>query len=738
MNFLNPAFLIGLPLVAVPVAIHLLNRRQQKRIPWGAMRFLKAAATRRRRLWQLTDLLLLLIRTAAFLLFIFALSRPLLPASWLGNSNPREIILVLDQSMSMSRRQGDASLFDLQIQKAHTLLHDLHPRDSVRILLAGEAPEWLTPEAVAVNPDAIRQLDAQLDTLKQTEGAADLITCVREAANQEAPKDKSARLIVVISDAQRFGWRMEEAPLWKTIKARLQDAAIPSSVQLHFVSAPPVTGGNLCVNRIEVPHSVTAINQPITLTAHVQNRGVEPSTPTLLTWQAGEQSLGLANIPELAPGASTSVSVSHQFSAAGVYDVSCRLESRDALMADNEAHLLVETVERLPVLLVEEPNATQALDTDSAFVLAGLGARKTGGAKPGWRSVFEPTVIAPGALADTELSQFKCIFLLDVRALTPTSIKKLEAYVRSGGGVWIALGAQTEEKFFNEHLHRGGLGLAPLKLTSPVGDPNDRENFFTIRPTSDTHPATILLSDLQRLDTDKVRVFRRHQFDRSSGQDVSALLQVQNGDPIVVERKLGQGRVVVQGFPLGVSWSTLPLCQVYVATLHEWLWYLADSSLPKHNLAVGEAIVEPVQSKGAMAELRRPDNLLIPLQTTTSSSGTYLHFTGTRLPGEYKLKIQPEKGDATEAKFRVKRNPEESDLAPLSEKDLEQFRTTKPFQIGGRLDAPAADETASAPQHPLEGWLLTTLACALVGELILAGWLTHRRHLRLTPVPMDA
>jgi hypothetical protein len=140
VNFLSPAFLIGLPLIAVPVVIHLLSRRQQKKISWGAMRFLMQAATRKRRLFRLTDLLLLLLRTAAFAFFIFALARPLLPATWLGGSVPREVILVLDQSMSMSRRIGSESLFELQLQKANSLLDDLKPTDSVRVLLAGESP----------------------------------------------------------------------------------------------------------------------------------------------------------------------------------------------------------------------------------------------------------------------------------------------------------------------------------------------------------------------------------------------------------------------------------------------------------------------------------------------------------------------------------------------------------------------------------------------------------------------
>jgi hypothetical protein len=37
----------------------------------------------------------------------------------------------------------------------------------------------------------------------------------------------------------------------------------------------------------------------------------------MLTWQAGDQSLGIATIPQLAPGATTSVSVAHQFSSRG-------------------------------------------------------------------------------------------------------------------------------------------------------------------------------------------------------------------------------------------------------------------------------------------------------------------------------------------------------------------------------------------------------------------------------------
>src|SRR5687768_1800381 len=162
MNFLSPAFLIALPLAAIPLIIHLLSKRQQKRISWGAMRFLMQAVTRKRRLWHLMDILLLLLRTAAFLFFIFALARPLMRSTWFGGSAPREVILVLDQSMSMTRKSDGATLFELQLQKANELLDELRASDSARVLLAGESPEWLVQESAALSRAQPRLREVQV------------------------------------------------------------------------------------------------------------------------------------------------------------------------------------------------------------------------------------------------------------------------------------------------------------------------------------------------------------------------------------------------------------------------------------------------------------------------------------------------------------------------------------------------------------------------------------------------
>jgi hypothetical protein len=730
MNFLSPIFLIGLPLVAVPVIIHLLSKRQQKKISWGAMRFLMQAATRKRRLFRLTDLLLLLLRTAAFLFFIFALARPLLPATWLGGSVPREVILVLDQSMSMSRRVADATLFELQLQKANALLDDLKAGDTVRVLLAGESPEWLTTDSLPASGSALRKVRAQINELKPTLGAADLIACVREAADLETPKDRSARVIVVISDGQRFGWRADERAVWAAIQSRIKQSAIPTTVSLQFLGGDDASA-NLCVNKIETLRPFGAINQPLTFTASIQNHSKEPSAATLVTWRVNGQPAGVSTVTELAPGASTTLNINHHFDSAGAFDVTCQLEATDNLAADNHSQLLVDIYERLPVLLVEDPASAEPLENDTPFVLAALGARNTD-AKREWRSVFEPTVIDSRALASTDLNKFRCVILANVRNLPPATIEKLEIYTQNGGGVWLALGSQTEERGFNESLYRGGLGLAPLKLNAAIGDPNDREKFFSVRAASDAHPATTLLADFQRLDLDRARVYRRHQFDPFSGKDVSILLQAQGGEPVVVERKLGRGRVIVQAIPLGVSWSTLPLCQAYVAMLHEWMWYLSEPNLPKRNLGVGEALIEHAAKDKTLAELTLPDARKVELP----ASGPQFRYTATRLAGEYTLSVKAADRQAN-TKFYVQRNPQESDLKSLTDQDRQQLAAMKDFQLNAGLEA-ATSGKLQVPKHPLEGWLLAALAFVLLGEIALAGWTTHRRNLRVKPVAMEA
>ena len=81
MLFLNPFLLWGLLAAAVPIAIHLLNRRRHKTIQWAAMQFLLKATRESRGKKKLRHILILTCRALAIAALACAAARPVQSSS---------------------------------------------------------------------------------------------------------------------------------------------------------------------------------------------------------------------------------------------------------------------------------------------------------------------------------------------------------------------------------------------------------------------------------------------------------------------------------------------------------------------------------------------------------------------------------------------------------------------------------------------------------------------------------
>ena len=108
-SFQSHWMLWGLFAVAAPVIIHLLQRRRVVQIPFSTLRFLKAISAKTTRRSRIENLLLLLLRCLLFALLILAAARPVISAKtsrFLGGNVPRTVVLLLDNSLSMTYRAG--------------------------------------------------------------------------------------------------------------------------------------------------------------------------------------------------------------------------------------------------------------------------------------------------------------------------------------------------------------------------------------------------------------------------------------------------------------------------------------------------------------------------------------------------------------------------------------------------------------------------------------------------------
>ena len=106
MSFLQPILLASLPLVGLPILIHLINRQRHRTIRWGAMMFLLDAKRLTRGMARLRYWLIMAMRMLAIAGLIFAVARPLASGRFgltLGGRADTAII-VLDRSSSMEQR----------------------------------------------------------------------------------------------------------------------------------------------------------------------------------------------------------------------------------------------------------------------------------------------------------------------------------------------------------------------------------------------------------------------------------------------------------------------------------------------------------------------------------------------------------------------------------------------------------------------------------------------------------
>src|SRR5438128_7387751 len=78
LGFGNPLLLWGLGAAALPIIIHLLNKRKFREERWAAMRFLLAAIRKNQRRIRLEQWLLLAVRTLLVMLVVAAMAKPFL------------------------------------------------------------------------------------------------------------------------------------------------------------------------------------------------------------------------------------------------------------------------------------------------------------------------------------------------------------------------------------------------------------------------------------------------------------------------------------------------------------------------------------------------------------------------------------------------------------------------------------------------------------------------------------
>jgi hypothetical protein len=720
------AFLAALPLAAAPILLHLFDRRRNVVIEWGAMQFLMEAATRRTSARKLKQWLLLLLRVLAVALLVLSLAQPMLPGNWFGNTERGETIFIVDNSMSMLRTTGDISLFDAAIEHATETIQEMPAGDSVRVLLASPYPTWAMGGSMRVDSGFRDAIKDEMRELQPTHGRSDLLSALFTAAQAEVAPTQHKRRIVLLTDGQGSDWSIADDAGWKRFREVLTSASIPTQLDVVELDKKNKPASNLAVNNIHASRTVIGVNKSFSLTAQVQNYGRNTSVPCSVTWTIDGAEEHGSQIPNLDGGEVHDVAWKYSFAETGVYALSCSIDSKDELAPDNEATVVVEVVNEVPIVLVESAPDLAEMQRDAFFVQAALGWLD--GESLDERGVHAPTLMAPARLERTDLQAYRAIVVPNLTVLSDEIVARLRDYVSNGGGLWIGLGARTDIEAFNQHFFADGDGLSPLAIDRIVDDrpsitDSDVKSQLTrIDPFLKEHPATAELADTDRLDTGEITVSRHFRFvPPPEGEDVSVLLGLTNGDPLAVEKYVGRGRVIVMAVPLRMQWSELARSQAFVVMVQDWLSYLTQPQATRHNLSPGDPLsVHLADDSARDATLHTPHGDSIELTGDSAGDGVVFRSSRTILPGNYTLEIGTA-GDGIP--FHVNRDPRESDLTSLTTADRQLLA-----EVSGLSRTAGSNAlTVTNQTDPLWPMLLMILVGLIAAELLLSGMISRER-----------
>src|SRR4051812_19393740 len=158
MSFLQPLMLVALPLISLPIIIHLINQRRYQTVQWAAMMFLLAANRMSRGYARLRQFLIMLFRMIVVAGLILAISRPL-ASGWLGvtaGARAETTIVLVDRSPSMqeSATGSQASKLEVALGQLSATLSTLGGSRLVLIDSVGSKPiELDSPQALLSSPN---------------------------------------------------------------------------------------------------------------------------------------------------------------------------------------------------------------------------------------------------------------------------------------------------------------------------------------------------------------------------------------------------------------------------------------------------------------------------------------------------------------------------------------------------------------------------------------------------------
>jgi hypothetical protein len=668
MGFLAPWFLAGAALIGLPLYLHLLRRHTTTPRPFSSLMFFERRTQSSIRHRRLHYLLLLSLRLALLLLIVLAFANPYFKRSAVAAAGDKQLLLVVDDSFSMraGTRLADAK------RAAIDVLASRNGATRAQVAILSSRVEMLTRP---IQDSAVLRAAVQgIQPGDSRSNFAELSRAVRSfSESTHAPIE-----LHFFSDMQK-----------SSMPASFAELSLPPGVSLVLHSVANSAQPNWAVESVRAPGRVWDTKKA-RVDATIAGYGTAAATRTVSLVINGKK-VASQNAAVPASGRANvefqSLDVPYGFSRCEV-----RIDSADPLPADDSYLFSVERSDPQPALLIHESGDTRS----SVYFGSALGSAA--------ESSFSFESLTPERAINTSLSKYAFIVLADVGSLPSQLEYELVRYVQGGGGVLIAAGTST--------AHRSRIPITQDAITGTHDYSREGARYLTPGDADTSHPSLAASGRWAG-----AKFYYAVAVDPSNSRVVARLT---DQTPLLLDRKIGEGHVLLLTSGLDDLTNDLPVQPVFVPFVKQTALYLSgttdgggsrivDSDLELRTAKDQAVSVEIVDPAG-----RRP----LTLQEATTAESYPLKSSGF-----YEVRL------ANGHRNLIAVNPDrrESNLAPVPDDDLALWRGAGTGDAAVQPQAAAAQAAESEPAKPRSLWwyamflvLLAVLAESVVASRYLA------------------
>jgi hypothetical protein len=659
MGFLAPAFLAGLAAVALPVYLHLLRQHKSTPLPFSSLMFFERRTQSSIKHRRLRYLMLLAMRLSLLILLALAFANPFINRPVQSLAGEQLMVVVVDDSFSM---------------KAGSRLADA--RNRAQQILDGRAPAGRAQ---------VMALAGNLRVLTQ-------------------PTQDSGELRAAVNGIQGSDSRASLGEMARAIRSMAQSVQTP--IQLHLISDMQKSAMPAGFGELQLPANVSLHLHPVAAKPE-PNWALETVSAPELIWDTKKARVQATVSGFNTPAASRTVSVvvNGKVTASQTVQVPAngrvtaefqgleaphgfarcemRIDSADALKQDDRAMFAVERADPRRVLLVHEARDSRSpLYFRSALAAAAEAA-------------FQLEAVAAEQAGNLQPARYAFVVLADLMSIPAPLEEELRKYARNGGSVMIAAGPAT--------ARRPRVPIFDEAVKEPRYYSRSGQRFLTVGEADPGHPA---MRGVERLEG--VKFYYAVDVDPGKARVIARLT---DKTPLLMEKKLGEGRVLLLGSGLDNLSNDFPLHPIFVPFVERTSRYLSGLEQRGAARTVDSYIeLRSDREQAIGVEVIDPDGKR-PLSLKEAASEQSFQLTRE---GFYEVR----RANGRHQMIAANADRRESNLEPIPEETLALWRGGSALEAGD----PGQQGARKTDTRPFSLWWYVMLVAAAmtVFESILA------------------